>query len=127
MAIPSLDQVASTPLPVEVRVDAGAGDDSGSPKGLKPGALSALLREIVATPEVPEVEPTPLLPGTIIGRFELARELGRGAFGVVYEARDRELGRLVALKIVRPGREGVTSRRSPGRPRRLRGCPTRTW
>jgi serine/threonine protein kinase/TolB-like protein/Flp pilus assembly protein TadD len=95
------------PLPVEVRVDAGAGDDSGSPKGLKPGALSALLRELVATPEKPEAEPTPLLPGTIIGRFELARELGRGAFGVVYEARDRELGRLVALKIVRPGREGV--------------------
>jgi TolB-like protein/Tfp pilus assembly protein PilF len=92
---------------VEVRVDAGAGDDSGSPKGLKPGALSALLREIVAAPEVPEAEPTPLLPGTIIGRFEIARELGRGAFGVVYEARDRELGRLVALKIVRPGRAEV--------------------
>jgi serine/threonine protein kinase/TolB-like protein/Tfp pilus assembly protein PilF len=92
---------------VEVRVDAGAGDDSGSPKGLKPGALSALLREIVATPEEPEAEPTPLLPGTIIGRFEIARELGRGAFGVVYEARDRELGRLVALKIVRPGRAEV--------------------
>lgn len=45
-----------------------------------------------------------LFPGAIIGRFELVREIGRGGFGVVFEARDRELGRLVAFKAVRPGR-----------------------
>ncbi len=39
----------------------------------------------------------------VIGRFELMRELGRGGFGVVYEARDRELGRTVAFKAVRAG------------------------
>jgi eukaryotic-like serine/threonine-protein kinase len=44
---------------------------------------------------------TALQPGKVIGRFELLRELGRGGFGVVYEAKDRELGRRVAFKAVR--------------------------
>jgi eukaryotic-like serine/threonine-protein kinase len=39
----------------------------------------------------------------VVGRFELLREIGRGGFGVVYEARDRQLGRLVAFKAIRPG------------------------
>ncbi len=44
-----------------------------------------------------------LRPGVVIGRFELVRELGRGGFGVVYEARDRALGRAVAFKAVKAG------------------------
>ena len=44
-----------------------------------------------------------LKPGAIIGRFELVREIGRGGFGVVWEAHDPNLGRSVALKAVRPG------------------------
>ena len=83
----------------------GAGNGSGASTGVKPGALTALLQEVAATPDRQEHE-TPSIPaGTVIGRFEIVRELGRGAFGVVYEARDRELGRMVALKLVRPGRE----------------------
>jgi len=39
-------------------------------------------------------------PGTVIGRFEIVRELGRGGFGVVYEALDRDLGRSVAFKLL---------------------------
>ncbi len=82
---------------------AGTGADGGSLPGVKPGVVTALLQLIVAAPEQREAEPAPLAPGTVVGRFEILGELGRGAFGAVYEARDRELGRMVALKVVRPG------------------------
>jgi tetratricopeptide (TPR) repeat protein len=39
-----------------------------------------------------------------LGKYDLGPPLGAGAFGVVYEARDRELDRLVALKVPHPGR-----------------------
>jgi len=46
------------------------------------------------TPAVP-----PALLGTFADDFDLLRELGRGAFARVYLARQRSLGRLVALKV----------------------------
>jgi len=95
-------------------VSEGAGDGSGRATGLAPGALTALLAEVAAAPEKQEAEAAPLTPGTLVGRFEIIRELGRGGFGVVYEAKDRDLGRQVAVKLVRPGRitkeEGKVSR-----------------
>jgi len=41
------------------------------------------------------------LIGRTLGRFEIVRELGRGAMGIVYEARDPAIGRRVAVKTVK--------------------------
>jgi serine/threonine protein kinase len=58
-----------------------------------------------------------LRPGATVGRFELGAELGRGGFGIVFEARDRELGRAVAFKAIRPSDRD----RTPDHERLLRG------
>jgi tetratricopeptide (TPR) repeat protein/predicted Ser/Thr protein kinase len=42
----------------------------------------------------------PLLPARI-GRFAINRRLGAGGMGVVYEAEDRQLGRKIAIKLLR--------------------------
>ncbi len=81
---------------------------------VRPGALTALLADLVRAPEGAGWE-VPLLPGDVVGRFEVVREIGRGGFGVVYEALDSELGRSIALKALRPPRrdgrpDGVDAR-----------------
>ena len=71
-----------------------------------PGTVSRLLVEIARASEEDLAASwrDPLQAGDIVGRYQIRREIGRGGFGAVYEAFDPQLGRVVALKALKPGR-----------------------
>ena len=52
----------------------------------------------------PQMAPIPRLPGDaghaipMLGRYQIDKEIGKGAMGVVYQGRDPKIGRVVAIK-----------------------------
>jgi tetratricopeptide (TPR) repeat protein/tRNA A-37 threonylcarbamoyl transferase component Bud32 len=51
---------------------------------------------------LPDRAPGPLDPGARVGRYVVTERVGAGAMGTVYAARDPDLARTVALKLLRP-------------------------
>lgn len=67
----------------------------------------ALLRYTELPPRVERV----LAAGTQVGRYVISHRVGAGGNGVVYAARDPELGRTVAVKVLRGGSDPALQER----------------
>ncbi len=65
--------------------------------------MTAILEQLARGPDPVAAPGEALRAGAVVGHFELRRPIGRGGFGVVWEAVDLDLGRPVAFKAVRAG------------------------
>ncbi|MEM7115344.1 MAG: protein kinase, partial [Chloroflexota bacterium] len=63
--------------------------------GVSPATETFALIERIDKDDIQPIDPT-----LIAGRYALGKEIGRGAMGIVYRGRDRQTGKLVAIKVL---------------------------
>ncbi len=93
-----------------MRVVGGTGAADGGTTGSGGSAGSSGSTGSTATDDAGAPTVDERLPDRLGGRYQIEREIGRGGCGRILRARDRHLGRTVAIKVPLP---------RPGNPRRL--------
>lgn len=91
-----IEELFSDTSPSAVDKTDGQGDDSFEQSWRTATTLHVPNHNVVGGP-LHRFDPK----SKIIGRYRLERELGQGAFGAVFLALDREIGRRVAIKLAR--------------------------